>query len=189
MITSMTFANLSVKKPPSATNRSNTSAVAVRDEMDTSKVDSESKFYLIVGTAYALHDEDEPTKGRVMVFLCSLEDDNDPNKRSVKLITELQVRGGVYSMCQYYDGKILVTVNSKTEMCQLIDEGTGILKLSTVGIGHHGHILSLFVSSRAPKPNRRQVGGQPLLKTMDRSDSVDVKEKKPVKSNLQLSAI
>eukprot|EP00529_Nitzschia_sp_RCC80_P037661 CAMPEP_0113471458 /NCGR_PEP_ID=MMETSP0014_2-20120614/16986_1 /TAXON_ID=2857 /ORGANISM="Nitzschia sp." /LENGTH=75 /DNA_ID=CAMNT_0000364089 /DNA_START=53 /DNA_END=276 /DNA_ORIENTATION=- /assembly_acc=CAM_ASM_000159 len=69
--------------------------------------------------------------------------------RSVRQVTEIQVRGGVYSICQFYEGRMLATVNSKTQVCQLMHDGTGVVKLSMVGVGHHGHILSLFVSSRA----------------------------------------
>eukprot|EP00934_Nitzschia_sp_Nitz4_P007930 Nitzschia sp. Nitz4//scaffold17_size182527//65374//69935//NITZ4_001847-RA/size182527-processed-gene-0.49-mRNA-1//-1//CDS//3329539319//7920//frame0 len=120
------------------------------NEMETSNPDSDYGAYLIVGTAYVLHDEDEPTKGRVLVLSCT-EDENDPSKRAINTVCELQVRGGVYSMCQFYDGKILITVNSKTHICQLSDDGSGTPKLSIVGFGHHGHILSLFVSSQAKK--------------------------------------
>jgi DNA damage-binding protein 1 len=99
-----------------------------------------------------MHDEDEPTKGRILVLSCQPEQEvGDPSRqRSIRTVTELQVRGGVYSMCQFYDGKLLVTVNSKTSLCQLVnEEGTGVDKLVMVGVGHHGHILSLFVTSRA----------------------------------------
>lgn len=108
-----------------------------------------TKPYLIVGTAYALPDEDEPTNGRILLLSC--EDENDGSTtRSVKHVAELQVRGGVYSICQFYNGLVLLTVNSKTQVCQLTHDG-GALKLSFLGVGHHGHILSLMVQSRAPK--------------------------------------
>ena len=138
MVLSMVSATMRVQKPSGP-----------GDSMDTSDAASEFKSFLIVGTAYALHDEDEPTKGRVMVLSCAPDGEGNPNQRHIKLVTELQVRGGVYSMCQFYEGKILITVNSKTQMCQLVDDGTGVCKLTTVGVGHHGHILSLFVTSRA----------------------------------------
>ncbi|OEU20889.1 CPSF_A-domain-containing protein, partial [Fragilariopsis cylindrus CCMP1102] len=108
------------------------------------------KSYLVVGTAYVLHDEDEPTKGRILVYSCNPEDNptEGTTNRSVKLVTELQVRGGVYSISQFFNGKILATVNSKTQLCEMMNDGTGVIKLSFVGVGHHGHILSLFVSNR-----------------------------------------
>merc|ERR1719343_965458 len=111
------------------------------------------KSYLVVGTAYVLHDEDEPTNGRILIYSCNPEDNSvvDSASRSVKLISELQVRGAVYSICQFFDGKMLATVNSKTQLYKMVTDGTGVLRLSSVGVGHHGQILSLFVSSRAPK--------------------------------------
>jgi DNA damage-binding protein 1 len=43
----------------------------------------------------------------------------------------------------------------------MMNDGTGVIKLSFVRVGHHGHILSLFVSSRAPQtwtsPNKAAI--------------------------------
>ena len=103
-----------------------------------------TKPFLLVGTAYALPDEDEPTRGRVLVFSC--EDDDGTAMRSIKNVTEMQVRGGVYSICQFYNGLALLTVNSKTQVCQMTYDGG--CKLVFQGVGHHGHILSLLVRSR-----------------------------------------
>ena len=108
----------------------------------------ESKSYLLVGTGYALPDEDEPTRGRIIVMSCS-PGNVEGGSRDIRAVTELQVRGGVYAMCQFYDNTVLATVNSKTQVCQLSDDGTGVVKLNFCGIGHHGHILSLFVKSNA----------------------------------------
>ena len=124
-----------------------------------------SRPYLLVGTAYALPDEDEPSRGRILVYSC--EDDNNSNNRGVRLVTELQVRGGVYIICQFYNGMVLVGVNSKTLICRLSSDGGGAVKLGYVGIGHHGHMLSLYVKSRAPKlaPNatHEEEAGAPAL--------------------------
>jgi DNA damage-binding protein 1 len=106
------------------------------------------KPYLLVGTAYALPDEDEPTRGRVLVLSCADEDGGGSN-RGAKHVTELEVHGGVYSISQFYNGLVLLSINSKTMVSQLTQDA-GSLKLSFLGIGHHGHILSLIVSSRAP---------------------------------------
>jgi DNA damage-binding protein 1 len=69
-------------------------------------------------------------------------------------------------------------------MCQLVDDCTGALKLSTVGVGHHGHILSLFVSSRASKTLV-----QPS--TAGESINADLNEgkKKPAESRPQLAIV
>jgi len=115
--------------------------------------DNESIFkpFLLVGTAYALPDEDEPTRGRILVYSFQAEESTaTSNTRAVRQMTELSVQGGVYSMCQFYEGRVLCTVNSKTHLCHLVDEA-GFRKLQFKGIGHHGHILSLFVKSRAKR--------------------------------------
>jgi DNA damage-binding protein 1 len=149
MVLSMVSATLRVYKPSLSVNAS---GEASSSDMEDAESDVEYKSYLIIGTAYAMHDEDEPTKGRIMVLSCNPDDSEGVEKsRSIQTITELQVRGGVYSMCQFYKGMLLVTLNSKTQICQLQNDGTGVTKLAMVGVGHHGHILSLFVSSRANK--------------------------------------
>jgi len=125
------------------------SAAESGERMDTSGDSIDYKAVVVIGTAYALHDEDEPTKGRIIVL--SLDDESDRNNRTIEIVAERPVTGGVYSMCQFYNGRILVTVNSQTRMCQLVDKGSGVLGLDMVGVGHHGHILSLFVSSRITK--------------------------------------
>jgi DNA damage-binding protein 1 len=183
MVLSMVSANLIVHRPaPSA-------AAAISGEMDPD-VDSEMKMksYLVVGTAYALHDEDEPTKGRILVYSCNPEDNpaGGSSTRSVMQVTELQVRGGVYSMCQFFEGRILVTVNSKTQLCQMVHDGTGVVKMSMVGVGHHGHILSLFVSSRAPRtlPSSSKIAAS----TDELADGSD-KAKKPENREKEMLAI
>lgn len=142
MILSMVAASMSICQPSSPSIKN----------IENPDCDMRMKQYLVVGTAYVLHDEDEPAKGRILVYSCYPEDNavSGITNRSVKLVTELLVRGGVYSICQFFEGKILATVNSKTQLCKMVNDGTGVIKLNFVGVGHHGHILSLFVSSRAP---------------------------------------
>jgi len=153
MILSMTYASLRVHSSVSST-AATADADAGVNSGDPAGDGVHYKTYLLVGTAYALPDEDEPTRGRIMVMSCGSGEDEaaaaSNNIRAVRQVTELQVRGGVYSMCQFFDGKVLASVNSKTKICQLTDEGNaGGMKLSFVGVGHHGHILTMFVKSQA----------------------------------------
>ncbi len=146
MISSMLYASLRVERP--------TLRDVVNEQSQT--VDFVEKSYLLIGTAYALPDEDEPTRGRILVVSCSSEHNNETSAtsngaRGVRQVTEMQVRGAVYSMCQFYEGKILAAINSKTQICQLTDDGAGVVKLSFWGIGHHGHIVSLHVKSKASR--------------------------------------
>lgn len=117
----------------------------------------EYKPYLLIGTAYAYPDEDEPTQGRLILVECSSDraqlksdDNNDAdNSRYIRQVTHMPTRGGVYSICPFYHGTVLVTVNSKTHLCQLSVDRDQSAELKFVGAGHHGHILSLIVSSIA----------------------------------------
>lgn len=181
MVLSMISASMLVNKPA-------VTATGTGDIMDTSESQPEYRPFLIIGTAYALHDEDEPTKGSVMVLSCG-PGENNPSKRSIKSVAELQVRGGVYSICQFYDGKILITVNSKTQMCHLVDDGTGVTKLSTVGVGHHGHILSLFVSSRAQKAMGPPPPSSASPESMPNTDASEGKEAEEAEAKEQLAVV
>ena len=174
MVLSMDSASLYIHQPTSNMGSPSKMDVGMEPTM-------ELKSYLIVGTAYVLQDEDEPTHGRILVYSCNPEDNavGDSTNRTVKLVTELQVRGGVYSICQFYEGKILATVNSKTQLYKLVSDNTGVIKLSSVGVGHHGHILSLFVSSRAPK----------TLGSSTKASEDGSKENKPAKSKKEMLAI
>ena len=98
MVLSMVSVTLPVFKRYIASNASGENA-----KMDENETAIEYKPYLFIGTAYALHDEDEPTKGRIIVLSCNDDDtEGSSDKRSIKNITEIQVKGGVYSMCQNF---------------------------------------------------------------------------------------
>jgi DNA damage-binding protein 1 len=112
--------------------------------------------FLLVGTGYALPDEDEPTRGRILVYSCQAgkEINTDADRiggRIVRQISEFSTEGGVYSLTQFFDGLILASVNSRTHICQLVHEDGpgGMLNVQYVGNGHFGHILSLFTRSQA----------------------------------------
>lgn len=81
--------------------------------------------------------------------LKSEDSDRDEDSRHVRHITQMPTRGGVYSICPFYNGTVLITVNSKTHLCQLSIDSDQNGELKFVGAGHHGHMLSLFVSSLA----------------------------------------
>lgn len=71
--------------------------------ISTSFRDDSNKYY-VVGTAFVLPEESEPTKGRILVFLVS--------DKKLKLVSEKEVKGAVYSMCNFNES-LLVGVNSK----------------------------------------------------------------------------
>ena len=121
--------------------------------------------FIVVGTAYVFPEEDESSKGCLIVIQCTTGGGTDvePRSRAVK-VAELQLNGAAYSVCPFYDGTILATVNSKTRIYKLVDDGVSgtvgnrDMILEAVGQGHHGHILSLAVQSRLssdPNPKER----------------------------------
>jgi len=102
--------------------------------------------FLIIGTAYGMPGENEPSRGRIIVLKCTSGNDKSALSRKVQRVAEVQVKGGVFSICPFYDGSILATINSKTRMCKLVGD-SGLIDLKIIGAGHHGHIMSLFVRS------------------------------------------
>ena len=118
----------------------------------------ERKPYVVVGTTFAFPDEDEPSKGRVILIECSIGptgslkmDLENEEPRQVQVVTDLPLNGGIYSIAPFYGGNILVTVGSKTLLLQLYasDMKPGDVFLNYVGFGHHGHLISLCVKSLA----------------------------------------
>jgi DNA damage-binding protein 1 len=94
--------------------------------------------YYCVGTAYVLPEENEPTKGRILVFIVE--------EGRLQLITEKETKGAVYSL-NAFNGKLLASINQKIQLYKwmLRDDGTRELQSEC---GHHGHILALYVQTR-----------------------------------------
>ncbi|KAG6419373.1 hypothetical protein SASPL_121593 [Salvia splendens] len=94
--------------------------------------------YYCVGTAYVMPEENEPTKGRVLVF--TVEDGK------LQLIAEKETKGAVYSL-NAFNGKLLAAINQKIQLYKWMrwDDGTHELQSEC---GHHGHILALYVQTR-----------------------------------------
>lgn len=94
--------------------------------------------YYCVGTAYVLPEENEPTKGRILVFI--VEDGK------LQLIAEKETKGAVYSLSAF-NGKLLAAINQKIQLYKwmLREDGTRELQSEC---GHHGHILALYVQTR-----------------------------------------
>uniref|UniRef100_A0A5B7BQC4 DNA damage-binding protein 1 n=1 Tax=Davidia involucrata TaxID=16924 RepID=A0A5B7BQC4_DAVIN len=98
----------------------------------------DSNVYYCVGTAYVMPEENEPTKGRILVFI--VEDGK------LQLIAEKETKGAVYSL-NAFNGKLLAAINQKIQLYKwmLRDDGTRELQSEC---GHHGHILALYVQTR-----------------------------------------
>ncbi|KAG1365035.1 DNA damage-binding protein 1 [Cocos nucifera] len=98
----------------------------------------DNNVYYCVGTAYVLPEENEPSKGRILVFL--VEDGK------LQLIAEKETKGAVYSL-NAFNGKLLAAINQKIQLYKwmLRDDGSRELQSEC---GHHGHILALYVQTR-----------------------------------------
>ncbi|KAA8519402.1 hypothetical protein F0562_013658 [Nyssa sinensis] len=98
----------------------------------------DTNVYYCVGTAYVMPEENEPTKGRILVFI--VEDGK------LQLIAEKETKGAVYSL-NAFNGKLLAAINQKIQLYKwmLRDDGTRELQSEC---GHHGHILALYVQTR-----------------------------------------
>ncbi|KAK8522408.1 hypothetical protein V6N13_115377 [Hibiscus sabdariffa] len=98
----------------------------------------DTNVYYCVGTAYVLPEENEPTKGRILVFV--VEDGK------LQLIAEKETKGAVYSL-NAFNGKLLAAINQKIQLYKwmLREDGTRELQSEC---GHHGHILALYVQTR-----------------------------------------
>ncbi|CAL5412555.1 unnamed protein product [Camellia sinensis] len=98
----------------------------------------DNNVYYCVGTAYVMPEENEPTKGRILVFI--VED------QKLQLIAEKETKGAVYSV-NAFNGKLLAAINQKIQLYKwmLRDDGSRELQSEC---GHHGHILALYVQTR-----------------------------------------
>ncbi|KAM0860241.1 hypothetical protein ACQ4PT_046665 [Festuca glaucescens] len=98
----------------------------------------DNKFYYCVGTSYVLPEEQEPTKGRILVF--AVEDGR------LQLIVEKETKGAVYSL-NAFNGKLLAAINQKIQLYKWMTREDGLHELQSE-CGHHGHILALFTQTR-----------------------------------------
>jgi len=124
-----------------------------------------NKSFVVAGTGYAYPDEDEPTRGRILVFettsvggrpSTSMDNDEDvggaissiSSSRQVRQVAELATKGGVYSLCGFQKGMLLASVNSMVHLYKLVEiDHSGMVELRQDAASHHGHILSLCVKS------------------------------------------
>lgn len=98
----------------------------------------DNNVYYCLGTAYVMPEENEPNKGRILVF--TVEDGK------IQLVTEKETKGAVYNL-NAFNGKLLAGINQKIQLYKwmLRDDGSRELQSEC---GHHGHILALYVQSR-----------------------------------------
>jgi len=142
-------------------NSSSSSAMETEGVTNNQK-DAERKQFIVVGTAYPIEGEQEPTKGRILVFQVA---ENIANKtqatptgngpaggasgesgRKLILVAEKQTRGAVYSL-NSFNGKLLAGINSEVMLFAFSSDGPDQSELVAKG-SHNEHILALYVQSR-----------------------------------------
>ncbi|GKD60278.1 DNA damage-binding protein 1 isoform X2 [Tanacetum coccineum] len=87
--------------------------------------------YYCVGTAYVMPEENEPTKGRILIFM--VEDGK------LQLVVEKENKA--------FNGKLLAAINQKIQLYKWMLRDDGRRELQSE-CGHHGHILALYVQTR-----------------------------------------
>jgi len=103
------------------------------------KFSEDENYYFIVGTAYAIPNEAEPNKGRLLVFTAV--------ENKLRLVTETETKGAVYALNDF-NGKLLAGINSKIQLFKWVEEAADGTKQLVSECSHHGHILALFLASR-----------------------------------------
>ncbi|KAI9141453.1 mono-functional DNA-alkylating methyl methanesulfonate N-term-domain-containing protein [Paraphysoderma sedebokerense] len=97
-----------------------------------------------VGTAFVYPNEDEPTKGRILVYQVN-------ESGMLRLISSIDVPGAVYNVVPF-NGKLLASVTNTVRLYDLIapegiDASADTLTLKQMCIDH-GHILALYLATR-----------------------------------------
>ena len=100
--------------------------------------ESDTREYFVVGTAYALPDEMEPSKGRILVF-------SSQSTGDLQLVAQYKTNGCVYSLCPFH-GRLLASVNNKLELLKWTEAG-GNLDF-TEECSKSCQVLNIFVKTR-----------------------------------------
>ena len=87
---------------------------AILGEVNSNEGESSSrsaKVYVVVGTAYVIQDEPEPSTGRILVFEVLSSKRSASGK--LNLVAEIETKGAVYSISAFRGSKIVTGINSK----------------------------------------------------------------------------
>lgn len=116
------------------------------EEDQHNKIAADSIEFVIVGTAYVPSDEDEPTRGRILVFEIKTADDDGASSPKLTLVAEKEVKGAVYCMSAF-NGKLLAGVNSRVHLFKWNEQIEGGFEL-VPECSHSGHIIALTLQAR-----------------------------------------
>ncbi|KAH6581560.1 hypothetical protein BASA61_009017 [Batrachochytrium salamandrivorans] len=101
----------------------------------TQLTDDDTEYY-VVGTGFAFPHEDEPVRGRILIFTVV-------DMRHLQLVHEYEIRGSAYSMVSVH-GRLIAGVNSNVLVLRW-NSDTLILELQST---NHGHVLALSLAVR-----------------------------------------
>jgi DNA damage-binding protein 1 len=68
--------------------------------------------YFVVGSAYVVPDEQEPTRGRILVFEVVAAADEGSEEKRLHLLTEKEEKGAVFTLAPLC-GKLVAGIGSK----------------------------------------------------------------------------
>ena len=91
----------------------------------------------VVGTAYSVPDEEEPRRGRILVFSIS--------GRRIRQVTVFETKGAVYDL-KNLNGKLVAGINSRVVVFSMIKSDEVTYQLTDICI-HKGHIMALYLST------------------------------------------
>jgi DNA damage-binding protein 1 len=94
------------------------------------------KTYFVVGTGFAFPSEDEPNRGRILLFSVT-------SSRRMQLEYSLDINGCAYAV-EGVHGKLVAAINSKVV---LLNWNAALGALETL-YTHHGHVMALQLSIR-----------------------------------------
>ena len=98
----------------------------------------DSREYYVVGTGFAYEQEDEPSRGRILVLRVEAD--------ALELVSEKEVRGAVYNL-NAFKGKLLAGINSKLELFKWTPREDDAHELVSE-CSHHGQIITFSVKTR-----------------------------------------
>lgn len=93
----------------------------------------------VAGTAFILPTEEEPSKGRIIVFQVT-------DFRKIMILQQLEVKGCVYSLAAFEKTQVVAGINSKVELFQW-DQKTDPQNPSLTSLcAHFGYIVALTIA-------------------------------------------
>lgn len=134
-------------------------SMRLRDFSTTNE--TSTKPYFVVGTAYILPQEDDPSKGRILVF--EVITAADSSSRKLKHVVAFNTDGCVYDVCHLENSRICCAVGSKVQLLKWQPHMSSQLTHSlTVLSTYYGHIAAI----RIKKHLEKQVLVGDLMKSM-----------------------